>query len=71
MKPYIIMAFVAIAYLVMSELDYRDKIAQSHEETQKYIALLATAMNGGAIIDNQTDTAYFFDKPTELRIKTI
>ena len=71
MKPYIIMAFVAIAYLVMSELDYRDKVAQSHEETQKYIALLATAMNGGAIIDNQTDTAYFFDKPTELRIKTI
>ena len=65
------MAFVAIAYLVMSELDYRDKVAQSHEETQKYIALLATAMNGGAIIDNQTDTAYFFDKPTELRIKTI
>ena len=71
MKPYIIMAFVAIAYLVMSELDYRDKVAQSHEETQKYIGLLATAMNGGAIIDNQTDTAYFFDKPTELRIKTI
>ena len=71
MKPYIIMAFVAIAYLVMSELDYRDKVAQSHEETQKYIALLATAMNGGAIIDNQTNTAYFFDKPTELKIKTI
>ena len=71
MKPYLILALVAAAYLVMSELDYRDKVAQSHEETQKYIALLATAMNGGAIIDNQTDTAYFFDKPTELRIKTI
>ena len=71
MKPYIVIALVTAAYLVMSELDYRDKVAQSHEETQKYIALLATAMNGGAIIDNQTDTAYFFDKPTELRIKTI
>lgn len=71
MKPYLILALVSAAYLVMSELDYRDKVAQSHEETQKYIALLATAMNGGAIIDNQTDTAYFFDKPTELRIKTI
>ena len=71
MKPYLILALVSAAYLVMSELDYRDKVAQSHEETQKYIALLATAMNGGAIIDNQTDTAYFFDKPTELRIKSI
>ena len=71
MKQYIIIALIATAYLVMSELDYRDKVAQSHEETQKYIGLLATAMNGGAIIDNQTDTAYFFDKPTELKIKTI
>ena len=71
MKPYIVIALVTAAYLVMSELDYRDKVAQSHKETQKYIGLLAAAMNGGAIIDNQTDTAYFFDKPTELRIKTI
>ena len=71
MKQYIIIALIATAYLVMSELDYRDKVAQSHEETQKYIALLATAMNGGAILDKHTDTAYFFDKPTELRIKSI
>jgi hypothetical protein len=67
-KQYIILVLIATAYLVVSELDYRDKVAESQEKTQKYIKLLATAMNGGAILDKHTDTAYFFDKPTIVRL---
>ena len=49
-------------------MDYRDQVAESQEKTQKYIHLLATAMNGGAILDKHTDTAYFFDRPMVVKL---
>ena len=45
----------------------RDEEARKAEE-QTYAALLATCMNGGALIDHNTDTAYFCDKPTEIKL---
>lgn len=45
----------------------RDEEARKAEE-QSYAALLATCMNGGALIDRNTDTAYFCDKPTEIKL---
>ena len=45
----------------------RDEEARKAEE-QTYAALLATCMNGGALIDRNTDTAYFCDKPTEIKL---
>ena len=45
----------------------RDEEARKAEE-QTYAAMLATCMNGGALIDRNTDTAYFCDKPTEIKL---
>ena len=44
-----------------------DEEARKAEE-QSYAALLATCMNGEALIDRNTDTAYFCGKPTEIKL---
>ena len=68
MKQYIILALIATAYLVVSEMDYRDQVAAQSEKAQKCGALLSTVFNGGPLLDRNTDTAYFFDKPTAVRL---
>ncbi len=45
----------------------RDEEARK-TEGQSYAALLATCMNGEALIDHNTDTAYFCGKPTEIKL---
>ena len=68
MKQYIILALIATAYLVVSEMDYRDQVAAQSDRAQKCGALLSTVFNGGPLLDRNTDTAYFFDKPTAVRL---
>jgi hypothetical protein len=68
MKPYIIAVIVSGLYLFASELDYRDQVAAQSEKAQKCGALLSTVFNGGPLLDRNTDTAYFFDKPTAVRL---
>lgn len=68
MKPYIIAAIITSLYLLVSELDYRDQVAAQSEKAQKCGALLSTVFNGGPLLDRNTDTAYFFDKPTIVRL---
>jgi hypothetical protein len=67
-KQYIILALIATAYLVVSEMDYRDQVAAQSDRAQKCGALLSTVFNGGPLLDRNTDTAYFFDKPTAVRL---
>lgn len=68
MKQYIILVLIATAYFVVSELDYRDQVAAQSEKAQKCGHLLSTVFNGGPLLDRNTDTAYFFDKPTAVRL---
>ena len=47
----------------------RSKLLTQHELTMKYSAMVARVMNGQALWDANTQTAYFFDKPTAIVIK--
>jgi hypothetical protein len=37
-------------------------------ETSRYTALLASVMNGAPLYDRASGTAYFFDKPTAVKL---
>ena len=49
--------------------DAQDKALAQQEVTQKYIGLLASAMNGSSIYDNASGTAYFFDRPAVVKLE--
>ena len=48
--------------------DYHDKLEDQKKATNKYSKMVATVLNGGTLHDRETGTAFFFDKPTVLRI---
>lgn len=38
------------------------------EKTIRISGMLATVMNGGSLFDRNSDTAFFFDKPTQVKL---
>ena len=38
------------------------------EKTIRISGMLATVMNGGTLFDRNSDTAFFFDKPTQVKL---
>ena len=70
--------FICVFLLILVIMQNRDLVDQvevqkataEHHKTEaaKYSGFLAECMNGGAVFDRTTDTAYFCDKPTEVRL---
>lgn len=60
--------FLLVIYGWQCERDLEDRLEAQQEVTQRYIGHLATAMNGGSLIDRNTDTAYFFDRPAVVEL---
>ena len=54
--------------VVMQNRDLADQIEEQQSEVKKYSGLLAECLNGGTLLDKETDTAYFCDKPSEVRL---
>ena len=67
---YIIIGLLAlIAVVSWSQMkDAEDKLEDQKRVTQKYIGHLSTAFNGGTLLDRATGTAFFFDKPVEVKL---
>ena len=63
----ILIAGLLVLLSIITWAQARDEEARKAEE-QSYAALLATCMNGEALIDHNTDTAYFCGKPTEIKL---
>lgn len=61
--------FIIICILALLSVYSWKQMKDAEEKTIKYSALVAIAMNGGTLYDHNSDTAFFFDKPTEVKIK--
>ena len=80
---WIAFSIIAVLYCLVSELDYQDQIDKQNEEivrlkkeseknkqsANNYAAMVASAMNGRAIVDKTSSTGYFFDKPLIVDLK--
>ena len=63
--------FICIFLLIlvfMQNKDLQDRIDEQQSEVKKYSGLLAECLNGGTLLDKETDTAYFCDKPSEVKL---
>ena len=52
----------------MQNKDLQDRIDEQQSEVKKYSGLLAECLNGGTLLDKETDTAYFCTRPLEVRL---
>ena len=57
-----------LVIVVMQNRDLADQVESQKETAAKATAMLAECMNGGALLDKATDTDYFCDKTTEIRL---
>ena len=48
--------------------DLEDKVANQQQEVSRYAGLLAECLNGGAMLDRESNVAYFCGKPSEVRL---
>lgn len=69
MLPYIVGALILMLILgIMQNRDLKHKLEDQKAATVKYSGHLADVFNGKALIDRASNTAYFFDKPTEVKL---
>ena len=52
----------------MQNKDLQDRIDEQQSEVKKYSGLLAECLNGGAVIDRNTNKALFCDKAIEVQL---
>lgn len=57
-----------LVIVVMQNRDLEEIAATQKEAAEKATAMLAECFNDGALLDKATDTAYFCDKPVEVRL---
>ena len=57
-----------LVIVVMQNRDLNDEVEMQKATAEKATAMLAECFNGGALLDKATDTAYFCDKPVEVRL---
>ena len=60
---------VTVFKLYLDNESIKGKLIAQHELTMKYSGMVAHVMNGQTLWDANTQTAYFFDKPTAVVIK--
>ena len=63
--------FICIFLLIlvfMQNKDLQDRIDEQQSEVKKYSGLLAECLNGGAVIDRNTNKAIFCDKAIEVQL---
>ena len=57
-----------LVIVVMQNRDLADEVETQKATAEKATAMLAECFNGGALIDRNTNVAFFCDKPTEIRL---
>ena len=63
----ILIASLLVLLSLISWAQARDE--EDRQATERsHAAMLAACMNGGVLIDHNTDTAYFCGKPTEIKL---
>ena len=63
----ILIASLLVLLSLISWAQARDE--EDRQATERsYAALLAECLNGGALIDYHTNTAYFCSRPTEIKL---
>ena len=60
---------VTVFKLYLDNESIKGKLIAQQELTMKYSGMVAHVMNGQTLWDANTQTAYFFDKPTAVVIK--
>ena len=66
---------ILLIVAVMQNRDLEDQVksqkataAHHKKEATKYSGLLAECLNGGAMVDKASDTAFFCNRPLELKL---
>ena len=62
-----VLAFIVLLGLLQNR-DLRDEVEMQKATADKATAMLAECFNGGALLDRNTNVAFFCDKPTEIRL---
>ena len=57
-----------LVIVVMQNRDLNDEVETQKATAEKATAMLAECFNGGALLDRNTNVAFFCDKPTEVRL---
>lgn len=53
----------------VAELEHQAALVKQHEaEAERYSAMLAECMSGGTLFDKTSSTAFFCDRPTEVKL---
>ena len=69
MMPYILGALIFLLLLgIMQNRDLAHKLEDQKAVTKQVSGHLADVFNGKALIDRASNTAYFFDKPVEVKL---
>jgi hypothetical protein len=67
--PYVFGALVLLVIIgLMQNRDLAHKLEDQKVKTSQVAGHLADAFNGKALLDRATNTAYFFDKPIEVKL---
>jgi len=67
--PYVLGTIIFMLLLaVMQNRDLAHKLEDQRRVTSEVAGHLADAFNGRALLDRATNTAYFFDKPIEVKL---
>lgn len=59
----------SIPLLLLSNVELRMQLVEKQEAVFTWIGKLAHAMNGGVLFEKTTGTAYFFGKPTPVKLE--
>jgi len=75
LAPLLVPVLLVAGYFLAQELasqtgELRYELSNQKASTQHFVKMLADAFMGKVILDKASGTAFFFDKPTAIRLDT-